>query len=100
MTITEDPPFVADTLQWCNERRVEKGLKPLNRMPLGARSNPMSCPCGRAADLWVGMDSWSHVKDGEIDWQPLEDKLPAFVREFVFAFDAGELPQYEGLATP
>lgn len=95
MTITDDPPFVASTLDWCNEHRRRKGLDPLDRMPLGSRHNPMSCPCGRAADLWVGMDSWSDVSDGEVEWEAVAKYMPKFVREFVFAFDGGELPQYE-----
>jgi hypothetical protein len=88
--MSAEPAFVAETLQWCNERRAEKGLGPLDRLPKGDRTNVMTCPCGTASGTMVGKTAW---------WWPEDDgtvaPLPEAVASFVDAFDDGRLPQYE-----
>lgn len=80
------------TLDWCNERRVEKGMEPLDKLPKGKRGQPKSCPCGAATGLNVGSSFW---------FDPTTTKpspripLPTEVTEFVIAFDSGMLPQYD-----
>lgn len=88
----EEPAFVAETLAWCNTKRVEKGLEPLAQMPKGRRDDGHSCPCGVAARLYVSSNSY-------VDGHPINDgdwgELPEPVREFVALFDNGHLPQYD-----
>ena len=87
----KEPAYVAATLQWCNERRKEKGKKPLTKLPGGVRGDPLSCPCGKATGLSVGAVLW-----GEPGYlKPQSNSLPETVSEFVVAFDNGELPQYD-----
>jgi hypothetical protein len=87
----KEPAYVAATLKWCNERRKEKGKKPLKKMPKGRIADPSSCPCGRTADLIVGAEEWRPQGSTPDDYNP----TPGPVRKFVYAFDAGRLPQYE-----
>jgi hypothetical protein len=87
-----EPGFVAETLAWCNERRAEKGLEPLERLPRGQRFRPGSCPCGTASGLFV--DKFFYYDDGQHVYFP--SAVPEAVTQFVHAFDAGELPQYDG----
>ena len=85
-----EPKYVAATLKWCNARRKEQGKKPLKRMPKGKIWEPDSCPCGKAAKLYVSVRVWGF--QGEKCYDKF---LPRRVRAFVKAFDAGKLPQYE-----
>lgn len=98
-----EPTFVAETLDWCNEVRGEKGMEPLPRLPKGRREDPVSCPCGQATGLWVespdffdqeDVDSYANDLD-HLREEGLAFVLPDAVQEFVSAFDKGELPQYE-----
>lgn len=84
-----EPTYVAETLAWCNERRVAQGKKPLKQLPKGKRHDGWSCPCGTATGLRVGTRRY---------WKPdhlPSERVPAAVTEFVIAFDGGQLPQYE-----
>ncbi len=91
-----DPPFVAETLAWCNEKRAERDLLPLSSLPLGIQSDPKSCPCGKATGLYVDQDYYTNTREEWFrDSHKLRKKLPFAVRDFVCAFDEGELPQYE-----
>lgn len=92
-TKAQEPAYVAATLRWCNKRRAEKGEKPLKRLPKGMRHNPYSCPCGKAAHLAVGTQTWC-----PLDYSGPDKPLPKSVQRFVVAFDTGELPQYEETA--
>lgn len=94
MSAVEDPPFVAGTLAWCNERRAEKGMDPLEQLPKGTRSDPNSCPCGKASGLFVGGLYWGETAE-EAFYASIGHWLPRVVTDFVIAFDAGELPQYD-----
>lgn len=87
-----EPQFVAETLAWCNERRAEKDLEPLDALPKGKREDPQTCPCGRATGLWV--DSEAYGIDQE-SWARNPIPLPGAVTDFVAAFDDCELPQYD-----
>lgn len=81
------------TLRWCNDRRLDKGLNPLDDLPLGSRSDPLSCPCGKATGLWVGLNTWNEVglTNPMADGKP----LPPEVRKFVTLFDDGLIPEYD-----
>jgi hypothetical protein len=92
MTATAEPAFVAATLAWCNEIRAGKGMEPLERLPKGARKNPMSCPCGAATGLYVKSYRYGDDHLGALP-------LPNAVIEFVAAFDLGVLPQYDASAS-
>lgn len=85
----DEPSFVVETLAWCNERRAERDMEPLKRLPKGRRSDPESCPCGKATGLKVRVRTY---REGDSD-TPLP--LPVAVEDFVEAFDGGELPQYD-----
>lgn len=89
-----EPEFVAKTLNWCNDRRKEKGWTPLEHLPKGIRGNSSSCPCGKASGVKVALWDWS--SDG---WKTVH-KLPACVRQFVAAFDSKNLPQYDAEVGP
>lgn len=86
-----EPSFVAETLVWCNERRKEKGMEPLDKLPKGKRGDPKSCPCGKATGLSVGVVTYAipDVNVGPILYVTQD------VTNFVTAFDVGHLPQYE-----
>lgn len=88
-----EPEFVAGTLAWCNEMRAKKDRPPLDRLPKGTRDDPWTCPCGRATGLYVDRDRFGD--DGDAG---TPHDLPGPVIDFVRAFDAGELPQYDVLA--
>ncbi len=90
MTEALEPGFVAETLAWCNERRAEKGMEPLDRLPKGDREDPASCPCGKATGLWVDNRTF-----GPTQSLHQANPLPQEVIEFVEAFDGGDLPQYD-----
>lgn len=90
-TETVDPPFVAETLAWCNERRAEKNLEPLDRLPKGVRTDGRSCPCGKATGLYVYSSCYAPAEDPN----NTIDDTPRPVQEFVAAFDNKELPQYD-----
>lgn len=88
MAVTGEPAFVAETLAWCNTIRAEKGQPPLDRLPKGIKMDVRSCPCGAATGMYVGLDLYGLTDyDAEV--------LPDAVSEFVAAFDAGLLPQYD-----
>lgn len=87
----DEPDFVAGTLVWCNEKRAEKDLQPLDRLPKGRRGDPGSCPCGTATGLLVEWRSYGITHDDMLDWP----SLPLDVILFVEEFDAGRLPQYD-----
>ncbi len=87
-----DPPFVAETLAWCNERRAERNLPPLDRLPKGRRVDGRSCPCGSATGLHVAAAYYFDPDGGD---EPEEFDLPQAVVEFVKAFDECGLPQYD-----
>lgn len=86
-----EPQYVAETLAWCNKRRAETGMKPLERLPKGQRGNARSCPCGAATGLYVHAASFRESRDPDAQRWP----IPRAVTEFVTAFDGGRLPQYE-----
>lgn len=88
--MSAEPPYVGETLAWCNERRVERGKKPLKKLPKGERGDGASCPCGKATGLWVGQDIYKTAI-----YSPTLGHIPRPVHDFVVAFDDGELPQYE-----
>lgn len=90
MTETE-PSYVAETLEWCNTIRAEKGMEPLERLPKGVVSDAASCPCGKATGLWV-YSSYAHPVDNTDN---LIISVPDAVSAFVMNFDYGRLPQYE-----
>lgn len=87
----DDPEFVALTLQWCNERRAERSMEPLDRLPKGRRCAPLSCPCGAATGLWV---HYYDARDGA-DYSIKAATTSPAVKAFIRAFDAGTLPQYD-----
>lgn len=103
----QEPQYVAETLGWCNDRRVEKGMEPLDRLPKGQRGNGSSCPCGKATGVHVGALTWGADYNDYVERNRSarlartyggEDRtlpLPEPVRSFVSAFDAGHLPQYD-----
>lgn len=88
-TTASEPLYVAETLAWCNSKRVEQNLEPLTQLPLGKRSDGNSCPCGKASG-WHVLTGWARRSEHD-EWQ----MLPAGVKLFIKAFDDGELPQYE-----
>jgi hypothetical protein len=85
-----EPTYVAETLAWCNERRAERGKRPLKRLPKGIRGDAKSCPCGKATGLKVDFLFYLDDRKG-----PPRGILPDPVRAFVRQFDWGLLPQYE-----
>lgn len=87
----KEPSFVAETLKWCNERRAEKKLEPLDMLPKGKRRDGATCPCGAATGLFVNALSYGPDEHMAITGIPLPDPVCAFVH----AFDEGQLPQYE-----
>lgn len=94
MAEVKEPKYVEETLRWCNARRKEKGMEPLDRMPKGYKGNGSSCPCGSATGLFVSFTYWLN------DLCSQEKNLPRCVQRFVIAFDNGKLPQYDaGLVT-
>src|SRR5690242_20111147 len=89
----EEPWFVAEALAWCNEMRAEEGKRPLKKLPKGTRDDSKSCPCAKATGLRISHTRWETM-DGRED-----GCLPRSVIDFVFAFDDGELPQYDEAKT-
>lgn len=85
-----DPPFVAEALAWCNEIRATKGWSPLDRLPKGKRDDMLSCPCGRATGVYVGLANWGPSLSDATRFG-----LPPSVVVFVREFDDGRLPQYD-----
>lgn len=90
--MTTEPAFVAETLAWCNERRAEKSMEPLEKLPKGKKGDSSTCPCGAATGLYVYEDFYTTSR-------PMHraDRVdtPLCVIEFVSAFDNGDLPQYD-----
>lgn len=87
----EDPPFVAETLKWCNEMRELEGIEPVEKIPKGIPGDAASCPCGKASGWRVGSGiAWKFEKDV---YRAIS--LPCSVQIFVKEFDGGKLPQYE-----
>jgi hypothetical protein len=84
--------LVRATLAWCNERRAEKGLDPLKKLPKGRKTDPLSCPCGTATGLCV--NSYNYSDPAKNRGKLLLGSLPKEVQEFVKEFDAGNLPKY------
>jgi hypothetical protein len=84
----KEPAYVAATLRWCNARRKEQGKEPLEKLPKGERNDATSCPCGKATGLWVYVEQYD---DTDFNAHP----TPRCVQQFVPAFDAGKLPQYD-----
>ena len=62
----------------------------IDRLPKGERDNAQSCPCGLATGVYVDNLTW-----GPDEAHNRAYELPIPVQEFVSAFDAGELPQYD-----
>lgn len=113
----EDTSFIAKTLEWCNGVRAGKGLEPLAEMPKGRQNDPVSCPCGKAAGVWVDRLFYVDMADGEdkvrhalstyersqrelhpaarIEVPPFAKMLPPAVQEFVTFFDMGRMPEYD-----
>lgn len=91
--LTDEPSFVAETLDWCNARRAEDGKPPLDRLPRGRPDDPTSCPCGKASG-WLVYQDYA-TREGS---EPFT--LPESVTEFVIFFDDGELPQYDEALAP
>lgn len=88
----KEPKYVEETLRWCNARRKEKGMEPLDKLPKGLRGKGESCPCGAATGLFV---SYTYFNKMGINGSMESLKLPRSVRRFVGAFDSGRLPQYD-----
>ncbi len=84
--LTEEVQKVVD---WCNEHRKEKGLEPLEDLPLGIPGDAASCPCGTATGLRV---NYHDVADAE---GKIVERTPTAVHAFARAFDSGHYPQYE-----
>jgi hypothetical protein len=82
------------TLKWCNERRWEKGLYPLNVLPLGKIADPQSCPCGEATGFFVGSVKYGNSVYAINPETGSGKMLPYEVEEFVRLFDAGKIPEY------
>lgn len=89
MSTIEDPPFVAETLAWCNEERAKQGKPALDQMPMGDRNEPLSCPCGEATGLHVDTTWFKRLPNKK------RLELPGAVHDFVVEFDRGRLPQYD-----
>ena len=82
--------IIQGTLDWCNERRKEQGKSPLYRLPKGKRSDPYSCPCGRACGLAVYSLQYYDPKTRLSGW-----RVPMAVQEFIPLFDVGKFPEFE-----
>src|SRR4051812_31828875 len=97
--VVTEPAYVEATRQWCNERRAEKGMEPLEELPKGRMLDPGSCPCGLATGLRVGYRCyWLPDEEREDDENaarlldglgPLGRELPDAVKAFTHAFDRG-----------
>jgi hypothetical protein len=84
--------LVKKTLQWCNRIRKKQGKKLLTKLPKGVMGDPWSCPCGRAAKVFVGCGTWTAWTAAG---KPRETgDLPEAVQEFVYRFDYGLIPEY------
>lgn len=68
------------------------GKEPLTKLPKGIRNNGYSCPCGKATGLYVGENYYCPDLAGN---PAIKISNPKAVVAFVFAFDRGQLPQYE-----
>jgi hypothetical protein len=93
---TQEPHYVKDTLDWCNERRKEQGKEPLKKLPKGKIGDGYTCPCGKATGLYVGTRGWDVTQEEYDDSYggPNFKRNPESVKEFVRAFDQCKLPQY------
>ncbi len=96
----KEPAFVKGTLKWCNKKRKEKGLEPMDRLPRGKPMDGNSCPCGKATGLYVGAHGFAETlgeyeEHSEFNGLPMKMRTPQSVQEFVAEFDCGRLPQYE-----
>lgn len=99
MTPEERSMLVNRTLGWCNERRKDKGLKPLKDLPKGKRWDGASCPCGQACGYYVGYREYFDQIPGatasdymaESAIGPLPDEVEIFARQF----DQGSFPEYD-----
>ena len=84
-------------LNWANEVRIEKGLRPLLRLPRaahpGSGSLGESCPLGQAIQGWVGTHDFH--KDGFYGEPGGHRELPPEARRFVTMFDSGLFPRLE-----
>jgi hypothetical protein len=92
--------IVAGTLQWCNERRKEKELEPLDDLPKGERWDGNSCPCGNACGYYVGYSEYYESQGPGTDDTdyPIGDgvgEIPECVAKFARNFDAKKFPEYE-----
>jgi hypothetical protein len=86
--------LIRGTLAWCNEVRKARGKKPLKELPRGVRRDSASCPCGKACELHVyatGAFLEPPLSSGALALFP----VPKVVREFIYAFDAGEIPEQD-----
>jgi hypothetical protein len=88
--MTDYTAAILGTLAWCNERRAEKGLPPLDDLPRGARRDLLSCPCGKATGLRVTSATYTDKTR-----RKPPKLLPSVVSDFIMAFDCGLLPQYD-----
>lgn len=87
---------ISGTLDWCNEQRAGRGLEALEALPPGKRGDALSCPCGKATGLSVGMYSaYDPAIDSPMQGLTTRVDLPSSVCDFVRMFDAGELPQFD-----
>lgn len=101
--------LVNATLNWCNDRRKERGLEPLSDLPKGQRWEGTSCPCGVACGLYVGYRNYftarlpyrngplSVAVEGTYPYSEENSlgSLPGEVGSFARAFDRGFFPEYE-----
>jgi hypothetical protein len=93
------------TLNWCNERRAEKGLEPLDDLPKGKKYDGNTCPCGNACGYYVGYEKYfvrtcedsgtMEDPDEYPDRFSVVDSVPNCVKEFTRLFDNGGYPEYE-----
>ena len=84
--------FIKETLDWVNRERVACSIgEPLDDLPKGECGHAGRCPIAMAllADMVLPTAIW--FEPGDLAHWP----LPAHVTQFIRAFDAGDLPQYD-----
>lgn len=83
-----------DVLDWINSTREEYGLgggTPLARIPTGVPRESNCCPIANAFGGGpLAVHRWATVLRA---WDDEEIAHPAYVAEFIRAFDAGEIPE-------
>jgi hypothetical protein len=88
----ENQDCVKETLAWCNKQRVKQGKALLKRLPKGKQRDPLSCPCGEATGLKIGLSRY--VPANQVLLIGAGKPLPAAVIRFVDLFDKGYFPEF------